>query len=364
MKTYPKYFNIKEELKASVLNGKFGKDERLPTCRELAVSFNVSYLTAHKAVNLLQDEGYARMVQGSGIYAIVPEKNESGKGAIKNIGFLVPTTGDIFQPLFATMVKALESRDIISIPFTPPRESDTTPLNEKEAQLQKILSMDMDALVIDGRREFSFAHLKKMYRGKQQLNFIIRFTADCEFPSSNQIVIDYVQGGFLAASALLEKKYNRIAFFTSLKMPEKTARRYGCKADFLEHEFLKGIRKALEKQALDPSDIVVIYDNDDKQSELQLRDFFSRGGNGVVCNGDHKVLPVYKIADEMNIKIGQDVGVVGYYNTSLTEVFSPSLTSISINEIDIAKFAVESITNRWEDKKIIIPPKLIKRESI
>ena len=361
MKAYSKYYKIKEKLKSSILNGKFGADGKLPTCRDLAKSFKVSYLTANKAVNLLQDEGYARMVQGSGNYAMIPK--ESNSNDVKQVGFIVPTVGHVFQTLFSTMVEGVEKCNKVSIPFTPPRESDTRKLYEKESQIEKILSMEIDSLVIDGRREFSFMHLEKHYKSKEQLNFIIRYSGEGKFPKSNKILTDYVQGGYLVASALLKKGYNNIALLTGKEMEVESAKQHGSRGSLIDQELEEGMSKAFNEKSL-PNKKVIIHDLNEKHTMNQLRDFISNGGNGVICMGDNRALPLYKLADEMNLKIGKDIGVIGYYNTPWCESFSPALASVSIEEEKIAEFALKSIKERWENKNIIVPPKLIKRESI
>lgn len=361
MKAYSKYYKIKEKLKSSILNGEFGVDGKLPTCRDLAKNFKVSYITANKAVNLLQDEGYARMVQGSGIYAIIPKQSDPKD--VKKVAFIVPTIGHVFQTLFSTMVAGLEKSNIVSIPFTPPRESDTRTLGEKESQIENIVAMDMDALVIDGRREFPFRHLKQHYKSQQHLNFIIRYTSECEFPRSNRIVTDYVQGGYLVASALLKNGYDNIVLLTGKEMEVESAKQHGSRGYLIDQELEEGINKAFYEFSL-PNKKAIIYDLNETQTMNQLRDFISNGGNGVICMGDNRALPLYKLADEMNFKIGKDIGVIGYYNTPWCESFSPTLTSVSIEEEEIAKFALKSIKERWESKNIIIPPKLIERDSI
>jgi DNA-binding LacI/PurR family transcriptional regulator len=64
----PKYQQIKEKLAQTIVNGEYAIGEQLPTYRELASQWKVSYLTASKAIKQLAEENYVDLNHGQGIF--------------------------------------------------------------------------------------------------------------------------------------------------------------------------------------------------------------------------------------------------------------------------------------------------------
>ncbi len=64
----PKYQQIRTELIRAITSGQYGTGDRLPTCRELARQWNVSYMTINKALNQLAQENYIDLDHGRGIF--------------------------------------------------------------------------------------------------------------------------------------------------------------------------------------------------------------------------------------------------------------------------------------------------------
>ena len=65
----------------------------------------------------------------------------------------------------------------------------------------------------------------------------------------------------------------------------------------------------------------------------------------------------------MGLNIKQNISIVGCYNTAWAEVLYPRLTSIFVNETEIARLAADCIINRKTGQRIVIEPRLIVRET-
>ena len=73
---------------------------------------------------------------------------------------------------------------------------------------------------------------------------------------------------------------------------------------------------------------------------------------------------IYKIAEKIGLRIPEDLGLIGWYNTPWCETFHPHLTSISIREDLMAEKVIEVITNKkMQGKKFFITPELVIRDS-
>ncbi len=68
----PKYIQIKERLKSEIDSGVFKPGDRLPSRAEMIAKYNLSGVTASKAMDELVNEGYVCRVQGRGTFVAEP----------------------------------------------------------------------------------------------------------------------------------------------------------------------------------------------------------------------------------------------------------------------------------------------------
>lgn len=71
----PIYEQIKQQMKAQILDGTVTEDEQLPSIRQLARDLKISVITTTRAYNDLSDEGFIISVAGKG-YFVAPRNNE------------------------------------------------------------------------------------------------------------------------------------------------------------------------------------------------------------------------------------------------------------------------------------------------
>lgn len=64
----PIYLQIKNQIKSSIISGKLGAGEQLPSIRYLAKELRVSVITTKRAYDELEAEGFINSVQGKGSF--------------------------------------------------------------------------------------------------------------------------------------------------------------------------------------------------------------------------------------------------------------------------------------------------------
>ena len=364
----PRYFLIKENIKKEILEGKYDKlRKRLPGTRELAKIHDASYLTVNKALKVLEDEGYIKMVQGSGIFAL-PQKERNAKKASysekRNAALLMPSSGDIYQNMFSSIFRKLDDKNILPIHLADPSEVEKMRLSEREEKFDKFTSQGIHSLIVEGNRHFQFKLLKKFQERIEQLVFTIYFDSGIDFPGANFILSDFHKGGYIAAKHLIKNSWAKLGLLTFEKLPMEKIRQYGSSVRQYDSDVEDGIKAALAESSLDPSSDFSVLGRESADIEKGLTAFMKNGGNGLICLGDYRALPVYRLLAKMGIKIGKDFGIVGYYNTSWTNVFDPPLASISIDEEKIADIAAEAVIKNWSGKKMKVTPRLVIRDSV
>src|SRR4030043_1633756 len=88
----------------------------------------------------------------------------------------------------------------------------------------------------------------------------------------------------------------------------------------------------------------------------------------VVCSNDLTAIGAMKAFKAGGIKVPDNMSIIGLDNIALTEIVSPTLTTIELERYKIGKTSMELLLNRIKDKKLpkqtrIFKTKLIVRES-
>lgn len=72
----PLYIQIREALRAKILDGTYAAQERLPSEHEMIDAFGVSRITVRQAMNDLQKEGLLFKVHGKGAFVAMPKVSQ------------------------------------------------------------------------------------------------------------------------------------------------------------------------------------------------------------------------------------------------------------------------------------------------
>lgn len=360
-----KYVQIKEHLKAQVLSGFYADSAKLPTCRKLSKVFDASLVTVSNAVKLLEQEGYVRCIQGNGIFVNPAELRKCQQ--LKQVGFIIPTNGDLYHKFFSKILSEIAQINMLATPLSTTAILETFSEKDLDSCFERYANSGFASLIVDGDREFPFKSLQRISEKLEQLTFVMHCDSEIEFPKANKILCDYRKVGYLAAEHLIKQGKHRIGLLVYYPMNELDRRRKGSLCLAHDMEVLSGIEDAFKDAGLQSTGIQLIYDSplniqDDKR-DAEIEKFITQGLCGFIAMGDGRVPSVYRLAEKVGLTIGKDLGIVGLYNTHWVSELHPLLTSISINEVDIALLAIQSIKEKWCKKTVLVEPKLIVRNS-
>jgi LacI family transcriptional regulator len=91
--------------------------------------------------------------------------------------------------------------------------------------------------------------------------------------------------------------------------------------------------------------------------------------NALFVSGDQRAIGAYHAIQEKELKIPQDIAVLGIDNIPLSEYYYPALTTISQSVRKMAEGAINVLNQHLKDpesytpQRIIFQPKLIIRDS-
>jgi LacI family transcriptional regulator len=175
----------------------------------------------------------------------------------------------------------------------------------------------------------------------------------------SSVCIDNKKGGRIAASFLLEKGYKNFAVLTedepSIDVHPNVMR-------------VSGFRERLEEVNLILEEQNVIYSSSSMAETIKSLEFFleSRQPDAFFATTDLLAVSVLKAAREKNIKIPEEMALIGFDGTNTSDYID--LTTVDQSLEESGKLAVELLMKRIKDPEspvqtIILPLKVIERET-
>ncbi len=175
----------------------------------------------------------------------------------------------------------------------------------------------------------------------------------------NEILVDNFDGGYRATSHLLELGHKDIAFIS------------GGIDSYSSIERHKGYKFALNESGIPINDDFVIFDRfyieSGYKNALKLLQKNKRP-TAIFAGSDSIAVGIYKAARELNLKIPEQLSVVGFDDSQYAEILSPMLTTIHTPIKEMGQRAIEIIVKSIKEKKIfketlVLYPTLVERES-
>ncbi|MFA6931281.1 MAG: substrate-binding domain-containing protein, partial [Lentisphaeria bacterium] len=344
------------------------RGSQLPGTRELSSRFGISYLTVSNTLQVLEDEGYVKRLQGKGTFVTEPQA-AFVEGKTK-VGYLVDINISIFGKLFAAVQEVLNGQPFYNIPLHAAFGA-ATPIEQAEEWLDQAMQNRYHSLVIYGDRHFPYRHLSNYLTDFEQLNFVIFDSCSLPFGNVNRILSDIKQAGYLAGQYFLGQGRRKLAVLGLQRLDEMYCRRMGIYINNYVHLLLDGIECAYNEAGLDFYQHVRLIDGptggipaNDERFQRELRGCFEDECEAILAAGDFRTPAIYRMATEMNVTIGRDVAVMGMLNSVATcELMEPTLSSISINEREIGHLTAQALQEKWKNETILVKPELVIRNS-
>src|SRR3984885_14785051 len=158
-------------------------------------------------------------------------------------------------------------------------------------------------------------------------------------PRVSNIRIDYLNGIRQAVQHLAALRHSRIAFISGpVHLKSAIARR-------------SAFQTSMAEIGLSP-DLIVVGDHrmDGGMRALVELSRLSNRPTAVLCSNDMTAIGVMREAYDRNIKIPEDLSVVGFDDIRLAEFTIPPLTTVQMSQHELAKIAFQALLNEVEDE--------------
>jgi LacI family transcriptional regulator len=180
-------------------------------------------------------------------------------------------------------------------------------------------------------------------------------------PKLNCVEIDDVEGGYMATTYLLGKGHRRIAFLGDTDLPEYSIHPVSLR--------LRGFRRALKEARIKlPETFVRLAPYSQEQTRKVAKELLNlpEPPTAIFAATDFQALGVLKAARQLNIKVPEQLAVIGFDDLDIAEY--ADLTTISQHLDESGRLAVELLLAQVESpsrtaRHIKLPLTLIERQT-
>lgn len=354
-----KYEEVEEKIIKWATTAKYKPHEKIPTESELMEMFNVSRHTIRKAIGDLVSMQYVYRIQGSGIYISDWAENRENLRNTKNVAVL---TTHISNYIFPNIIKGMEDT-LYSESFSLLLSSTNNNVMFENSNLKNLLAHKIDGLILEPTKS-AYKSQNIGYLNKVISNNIPLVMINASYPELNSpsLRVDDFEGGRLATQHLISLNHTRLMGIFKVDDSQGINR-------------MNGFISECQKNNIPPMpDQILTYLSEEINHSLPIKIEnvlkSKKRPTAIFCYNDEIAYTVYTIAHKLNIKIPDELFVIGFDDSPLATMMNPHLTSITHPKeqmgCDAANLIIKLINNnnKFEDSdSIIYKPKLIVRNS-
>ncbi len=328
------------------------------TIKDIARTLNVSVSTVSRALRDTYDvsqETRNKVLAVASELNYKPNFNATGlvKNSTHNIGIILPAVTNYYFSTVITGIQEVAYANGYNISLYVTNDS-----AERELLIMQNLSLcNVDGLLVCiTSRSDSCEHFEKVINSGIPVVFFDRVSSNID---TSKVMQDDYNGAFDAVEHLIKNGYHKIAHIT------------GPKGLILTQQRLQGYIDALKKYNLLLREEWIIHSGFSQEcGEADVSQLWEcrQRPNAIFAVNDRKAIGAMIALKKRNIIIGSEVGVVGFTNDPVSNIISPTLTTVSEPAIDIGKKSCELLLKHiskenFIPEKVVLPGRLIVRES-
>ncbi|MGN1106824.1 MAG: substrate-binding domain-containing protein [Huintestinicola sp.] len=346
-----KYEIIVSSLSEEIKKGFYPSGTFLPTEEKLAEIYGVSRQTVRKALSILEKNNIIEKKQGSG--SMVKIKNP-GKDSRK-VAVIATYIDDYIFPGQLRGVEEVLSKSRYLAVLSATGNS----IRNERRILEDILREPVAGILVEGTKTAFPNPNTALYEKLSELNIpIVFFNSRCPgLTSPLYVCADNRRGGYELVEYLLRKGHRSIASIF--------------KADDIQgHERYSGYISAMFDNKLYVSDSKTVWYTTETKAGLfdDPTKLLSSIGDAtaVVCYNDEIAFMLIKLLTACGKKVPEDIAVVSFDNSNLSEMSAIKITSLSYGDKNIGTIAARKLVDILNGKKAvseIIPWRLAEKES-
>ncbi|WP_182018616.1 substrate-binding domain-containing protein [Vibrio diabolicus] len=178
--------------------------------------------------------------------------------------------------------------------------------------------------------------------------------------TSDKIQDNSLRGGYLAAKYLIDCGHTEIGCITGPLIKHQAQMRY------------EGYKRAMNEAGLEFNANWIIESDFECEGGYQAFMKMAQRAtlpSSIFVSNDMMAMGVINAANELNIKVPEQISIIGYDDIHIAKFMSPSLTTIHQPKYRLGQAAVETLVRKLDDKSteaqvVQLEPTLVERKSV
>ncbi|MBQ0734664.1 LacI family DNA-binding transcriptional regulator [Aquimarina celericrescens] len=277
------------------------------------------------------------------------------KGKSQLIGVIVPTINRAF---FSSVIRGIEEL-ANKLDYRVVVSQSNEDVDNEIATLNALINARVDGILVSiGKNTKQFGHYQELIERGIPLVLFDRTTNEI---STSQVVIDDFVAGYMATEHLIKQGCKKIAHITNYHKVNIYKERY------------RGYLEALKDYNIPFEKSLVLEGNMQLEDGRECTKQLIASGeefDAIFSASDYAAMGAMQVLKEKNIKIPEEVALVGFSNEPFTSFTDPPLTTVDQFPIEMGQAAAElffEILNSTKKKiipqKTVLHPELIVRAS-
>jgi DNA-binding transcriptional regulator YhcF (GntR family) len=333
----PKYRQIIRSIEIAIAENRLKKNEKLPSVNKVCLEFSVSRDTVFLAYEELKKKGVIYAILGKGYYL----KSEDFIFE-QRLFVLFDELNNFKEELFNSFLKSLDNRAKVDIFFHHFNEEMFNKLvNESNGNYSKYILMPSNLNgVLPSIKNLPKDDVYILDQTNPDLN---------DYPGVFQNFVKDIYQALEHGQDLL-KKYDKLRLvFPNKKEP--LGMKKGFVAFCIKNNLVHDIITATEK---------TVYSND---IDFKYHDFQIKKGEVYIIPNDSDLVSIIEKIKRLNLKIGEDVGIISYNDMPLKKIVENGITTISTSFNQMGQILAQMVLEN-QKKMVENESRLIIRHSL
>jgi len=331
----------------------------MATIKDVAKRAGVSTTTVSHVINKTR---FVAEETREAVWAAIKELNYSPSAVArslkvnhtKSIGLLATSSE---APYFAEIIEAVETR-CFAKGYTLILGNAHNDLQKQQAYLSMMAQKRVDGLLVMCAEYPD--ELLKMLEANRNIPMVVMDWGESRGDFTDSVVDNAFEGGYLVGRYLIERGHRDIGAIPGQLVRNTGGGRHA------------GFLKALAEANITVRDEWVVQGDFEPESGYRaMQQILSQKQRptAVFCGGDIMAMGAICAADEMGLRVPQDISVIGYDNVRNARYFTPALTTVHQPKERLGETAFDMLLDRITSKReepqtIEVHPSLIERRSV
>ena len=331
----------------------------MATIKDVAKRANVSTTTVSHVINKTR---FVAEDTRNAVWAAIKELHYSPSAVArslkvnhtKSIG-LLSTSSE--APYFAEIIEAVEN-SCFAKGYTLILGNAHNNFEKQRAYLSMMAQKRVDGLLVMCS-EYP-QELLSMLEEYRHIPMVVMDWGEARADFTDSVIDNAFEGGYMAGRYLVERGHREIGVISGQLERNTGSGR------------LSGFMKAMNEAGIEvPEDWIVHGDFEPESGYNAMQQILTcaQRPTAVFCGGDIMAMGAICAADEMGLRVPQDVSIIGYDNVRNARYFTPALTTVhqpkdSLGETAFNMLLDRIINKREESQTIEVHPRLVERRSV